>query len=271
MKYFIDTEFLEGPQKTFFGNTKPTVDLISIGIVAEEKREYYAVSKEFNLKEAWNRYQLEKDETVGARIGALPPYKKVYWLRENVLLPIFFELAMDDFHHTHFKDEWNYEQKPVDLDVFKKVWGADLKWFKKLIAKYGKSNKTIAEEIESFLGCDLPEYHLEGNQPEFYGYYCDYDWVAFCWLFGKMIDLPDGFPMYCRDLKQMYDELQETTPNVQRISWAEIESRGLKTEDAFKIKLMHIYPKQEKEHNALDDARWNKELYLFLKALGKSF
>lgn len=41
MKYFIDTEFLEGTQdKTIFGikyrKTKPTIDLMSIGIVAEE-------------------------------------------------------------------------------------------------------------------------------------------------------------------------------------------------------------------------------------------
>lgn len=28
-----------------------------------------------------------------------------------------------------------------------------------------------------------------------------------------------------------------------------------------------IYPKQENEHNALADARWNKKLYEFLKQL----
>ena len=266
MKYFIDTEFLEGTQKTLLGNTKPTIDLISIAVVGEDGREYYAVSKEFNLKEAWNRYQVEKDETVGARIKALPPYKKIYWLRENVLLPIFFELAQKDFHNTHFKDEWNYEQKSVDLQVFKKVWGTDFGWFKKLIVKYGKSNLTIAEEIEYFVRYSFPDNYGKKLETDikFYGYYCDYDWVVFCWLFGKMMNLPKGFPMYCRDLKQMYDEIQEAAPNVQRIAWHEIESRGLKTEDAFKIKLMKTYPKQENEHNALADAKWNKELYFFL-------
>ena len=43
MKYFLDTEFLEGTQKKWFGQTKPTIDLISIGIVCEDGREYYAV------------------------------------------------------------------------------------------------------------------------------------------------------------------------------------------------------------------------------------
>ena len=61
MNYFLDTEFLEGTQKTLFGKSKPTIDLISIGIVAEDGREYYAISKDFNLKEAWNRYDIKKE------------------------------------------------------------------------------------------------------------------------------------------------------------------------------------------------------------------
>lgn len=45
MKYFIDTEFIEsGPHKP--------VTLISIGIVAGDGREYYAVSNEFNPDDA---------------------------------------------------------------------------------------------------------------------------------------------------------------------------------------------------------------------------
>lgn len=49
MKYFIDTEFLEGTQKNNFPlsllkkETKPTIDLISIGIVSEDNREYYSI------------------------------------------------------------------------------------------------------------------------------------------------------------------------------------------------------------------------------------
>lgn len=43
------------------------------------------------------------------------------------------------------------------------------------------------------------------GKPEFWGYYADYDWVVFCQLFGSMIALPNGFPMYCRDLKQFID------------------------------------------------------------------
>lgn len=103
MKYFLDTEFLEGEQdKRFLGfktgkKTKQTIDLISIGIVAEDGREYYAISKDFNLKEAWNRYQI-KDNTnnVGYRIGCQPSKIREYWIRDNVLLPIYKQFISGD-------------------------------------------------------------------------------------------------------------------------------------------------------------------------------
>jgi hypothetical protein len=43
MKYFYDTEFIEDGK---------TIDLVSIGIVAEDGREFYAVSTEFKAKRA---------------------------------------------------------------------------------------------------------------------------------------------------------------------------------------------------------------------------
>jgi hypothetical protein len=42
-----------------------------------------------------------------------------------------------------------------------------------------------------------------GGSPEFWAYYADYDWVALCQLFGTMMDLPTGWPMFCLDLKQL--------------------------------------------------------------------
>lgn len=56
----------------------------------------------------------------------------------------------------------------------------------------------IAGEVRRFIGDDTPE---------FWGFYADYDWVVFCWLFGSMVDLPDGWPMYCRDVKQVMDNM----------------------------------------------------------------
>lgn len=76
-----------------------------------------------------------------------------------------------------------------------------------------------------------------GPSPEFWAYYADYDWVALCQLFGRMIDLPDGWPMYCRDLKQEADRLGVRFPG-----------------------------QQGAKHNALADAQWNAQNYELLRA-----
>jgi len=172
MKYFIDTEFIEKPN---------TIDLISIGIVGEDGSVYYAISRDFPLKEV---YQNE-------------------WLRTNVLKPIY-----DEFNTINAKFSKNQIQFCID--------------------SIGKPIGLIRKEILGFID----------KKPEFYGYYADYDWVIFCWIFGRMLDLPEHFPMYCRDLKQMMDE-------------CELDKKW-KQDNC---------PDSENEHNALADARWNLELY----------
>ena len=93
----------------------------------------------------------------------------------------------------------------------------------------------IAQCIKAF--CDPEQY----GKPEFWGYYAGYDWVVLCQLFGRMIDLPKGWPMYCRDIKQWCDELGN--PQL---------------------------PTQDKdEHHALADARWNQQAWQFLSQLDR--
>jgi len=236
MKYFIDTEFVEGTQRTLFGKTKPTIDLISIGIVAEDGREYYAISKDFNLKEAWNRFQIE-EETFGDGFGHthITEQTKVYWLRDNVLKSIF--------------REWYAVHNNIDPTVFDHKF--TYKEFKRLLNKYGKTNKQIAQEILAFVDKGTTDV-------SFYGYYADYDWVVFCWLFGNMIDLPKGFPMYCIDLKQTLNTMCDN-------DLFSANKHGNTSFSLTGIKKHPKYPKQVNEHNALADARWNKELFYFLQ------
>ena len=247
MNYFLDTEFLEGSQKTFFGKTKPTIDLISIGIVSEDSREYYAISKDFNLKEAWNRWQQRTGE--GDRNNLEP---RLYWIRENVLKPIYKELLKRE-NNSNVKGNYMFG---FNLPVIK--YNFTYKNFKRLVNKYGKTNKQIAEEVKVFctgdvLSIEKARYYEVQHKPcKFYAYYADYDWVAFCWLFGKMIDLPNGFSMYCRDLKQILDEKEMARQDGTDMT----ELRNLPT-----------YPKQENEHNALDDAQWNFKLFQFLQGV----
>jgi hypothetical protein len=99
-----------------------------------------------------------------------------------------------------------------------------------MFKKWGKSLNQIKNEIIAFVQKD--------NGVEFYGYYSDYDWVVFCQMFGRMIDLPKNFPMYCIDLKQIMDE------------------KGLDKEWK-----RETCPDPKDEHNALEDAKWNYRLY----------
>jgi hypothetical protein len=196
MKYFIDTEFIEGFEKPLFGKRRHFIDLISIGIVAEDGRTYYAISNEYNYNDA--------DE----------------WVKSNVIIPMYQNAISGDRRNF------------TDASTFHKA--------------VGKSNKDIAEEVEWFI---RRNHHINCNTGqlvddtthtpvEFYGYYADYDWVLFCSLFGRMIDLPKGFPMYCIDLNQMMYDF------------------GLNKEWK-----QENCPDPVGEHNALIDAKWNKELY----------
>lgn len=158
MRYWLDTEFIERPC---------TIDLISIGIVAENGQTIYGESSEVD----WSQ--------------ASP------WVLENV--------------------------KPH-------LWAPKYPY-----ASIAVPREELASRILAFIGPD--------DRPEFWGYYADYDWVAFCWLFGTMMELPKGWPMYCRDIKQWADDLDN--PKL---------------------------PKQAStEHNALADAQWNREAWEFLQ------
>ena len=276
-KFYLDFEFIEGPQDKRipflgikYGKTTPTIDMISVGIVSEFLDEYYAVSKEFNLKEAWYRYQEETNK----QFPMGPEYHKVYWLRENVLKAI---------HKEFVALEKDYLEKQVRILGIAPALDKKFTYknFKRLLNKYGKTRQEIAEEIKRFIYRINPEYNKivskEGEELgsvmyyseensavtefkeefpgytetfatpiEFYGWYCDYDWVVFCWLFGLMIDLPSGFPMYCKDLKQDMDAL-----------W--------RFRSDYKDPSHHPkYPIQKNEHNALDDAAWTRNVHLFI-------
>jgi len=202
MKYFIDTEFKEKPN---------TIDLISIGMVDETGKEFYALNKDVNLKKVW------KDD----------------WLNENVLRPIYQEHFSGDM-----RNRFQFTYRTMKM-IFKEA-GKTRKEMRTAIIQF------MIDKDYRFLSVDETKFYLEEKNPEFYGYYADYDWVVFCWIFGRMIDLPKGMPMYCKDLKQIMDEL------------------GLDKE--WKNKNC---PKPKREHNALVDAKWDLDFYNSMAAFSR--
>lgn len=152
MKYWFDTEFMEDGR---------VIEPLSIGMVAEDGREFYA---EFHYD----------------------PKRADIWVADNVL--------------PHLKGgDW---QRPVAV---------------------------IRQALIDFIGTD--------SRPEFWAYYADYDWVLLCQIFGRMVDLPKGWPKYCMDIKQLANDLCDPK----------------------------LPPDPPDEHHALADARWNRKAYEFLE------
>lgn len=145
-RWFLDTEFNEDGK---------TIELISIALVSEDGREYYAVSSDFE------------------------PLLCNDWVKANVL--------------------------------------------PQLAGLPTTPREVIAKEIRELLLAD-------GDKPEIWAYFADYDWVALCQLYGPMVALPDRFPRFCMDLKQL------------------MVSEYLKKVD--------LPAQSGAEHDALEDARW---------------
>lgn len=166
--YALDTEFLEDGR---------TIDLISIGIVAEDGREYYAV----NSDAPWDRI------------------KKRTWLMDNVVPSLPVQMGRE----TVRRNGYSVESPSFQLD---------------LTDTRVKPKWVIANEVREFL--------LAVGAPELWADYAAYDHVVLCQLWGPMVDLPEGLPMFTRDLQH------------------EAASHHL-----------HIPEQESGAHNALEDAR----------------
>lgn len=226
-KFWLDTEFIEDGK---------TIDLISIGIVCEDGREYYALNIDCELSKASD------------------------WVKENVIAklpPKYCDLS-DPSISPRLKSEsqlWK-SKKQIAGEVVEFMGGVGLGdplphvgWNKlkhKLFDRSPEWIYSIVENIPLFRPRTYFKtwYKLKDNtpKPEIWAYYADYDWVVFCQLFGTMMDLPKGFPMYCRDIKQECD----------RLGNPQLPTQG------------------DGVHNALEDARWNRIAWEFLEQMQRS-
>ena len=128
------------------------------------------------------------------------------WLRTNVLphLPIIID------PDSHDGAAWRWDEDSALYREF--VW----------------PRQYIAEEVARFI--------LATPNPRLWAWYGAYDHVALAQLFGRMIDLPDGIPMFTCDLKQ----------------------------EAVRLGDPRVPEQQAGEHDALADARHNLAIATYL-------
>lgn len=213
IRYFYDTEFIENGH---------TIELVSFGMVAAPDwalgnligdrlnpvadarervtaagvRTYYAVNADVDLD------ALKADD----------------WLVRNVLphLP----LNRGDLVEKYIEGPTNgypfVDLEFVDLDR---------------TATVVKPKQVIANEVRDFILAPLDGTE---NDPriELWADYAAYDHVALAQLWGRMIDLPNGIPMYTNDLQQLAarlgsewkpDQAPEDTHNALADAWYALE------------------------------------------------
>lgn len=185
-RIYYDTEFLENGR---------TVDLISIGMVCDDGREYYAVNRDMPVR----------------RIKRHP------WLMAHVVPQL--PKGSGDMRNSMSRRWLFHYGDPVV-----------------------KRRQTIADEVRAFILASGPGVELWAD-------YAAYDHVVLAQLFGPMVDLPEGIPMFTCDVQQEAARLAET-----RV-WA-FDGNP---------------PVQESgSHNALADARHVRELHRWLEKIASA-
>lgn len=177
-----DLEFIE--YRTGWLRKRYTIDLISIALVADDGRTYYAVNRDMPVR----------------RI------RKHQWLMDNVVPSL----------------PKGHGQARLDMPK---------RWLFHYADPAVETQERIANEVEAFIRA-TPDVELWAN-------YGAYDHVRLCWLWGLMIDLPAGVPMFTHDIQQEAARLGVLA------SALPVQASG--------------------EHNALADARHNRRVRRFLR------
>jgi len=159
-KYFYDTEFIDDGK---------LIHLVSLGIVCEDSREYYAQNLGCPFAEASDWV-----------------FRYVYPHLNHFKFPggrDCKQLGTESRRHpaVPFEAEAGRCPKP------------DCPW----VNHYG-----IARELRAFI-------EVRPEEPEFWGYYPAYDHVVLAQLYGAMVHLPARWPKWTRDIKQWCEILDD--------------------------------------------------------------
>lgn len=200
-RIFYDTEFLEDGR---------TIIPISIGMITDAGATYYAVNGDLD-QEPDGLWAHQAGMTTWQRVMQHP------WLRGNVVphLPI---TDADQLARHNANAAPLFGPRPVIDGVKLDRTHSDV-----------KPLYVIGNEVRDFV-------QAAGPDVELWAWYGAYDHVALCQLWGRMMDLPDGVPMWTNDLRQERRRLGD--PEMPR--------------------------QTDGEHNALADAVHNRDMARFL-------
>ncbi|MCG7592418.1 3'-5' exoribonuclease domain-containing protein [Mycobacterium sp. PSTR-4-N] len=170
--YCYDTEFLEDGH---------TIELISIGIVCEDGREYYAVNSDMPVD------RIHKNDWLINNVWRHLPVRGLKTGLAGSAGNIRDVVTHDgslDMRSTLVKPKW-----VIRNEVLEFILGG--------ITPAGEK--------------DGQPWYWSEDLPELWAYYGAYDHVVLAQLFGRMIDLPDLMPKFTHDLMQLIEPLNPKT------------------------------------------------------------
>jgi len=179
-----------------------TIELISIGLVTDDGQAYYAVNSDC----PWDRI-LRHD-----------------WLVRNVVPHLPLTPESQPALESYLNSQTNATRTAlasIQLDPARTAV---------------KPHRSIANEVRDFLWAAA---HTGQGNLELWAWYGAYDHVALAQLWGPMIDLPDGVPMWTNDLRQ----------------------------ESYRLGNPEMPAQEGTEHNALEDARYNRVMAQYLDSL----
>lgn len=167
-------------------------------------------------------------------VEAVSPKRIFFYDTEFIEYPTTIDLisigVVDDSGNEFYavSNEFDYEKVKADEWLRNNVLSQlpdESEW---------KSREQIKNELLEFLSPS------EEEPIELWGYYPAYDHVVLCWLFGRMVDLPEGMPKNTNCVYQLAEELDRVDD---------------------------LPPDSDDEHDALVDAKWTKQAYGILRGL----
>lgn len=169
MRYFLDLKFIE------YGSYKPS-DLISVGILCEDGRGYYAIN--------WHCCFWRAND----------------WVLENVLLPIGLNKQGRRNPSVRMEGFEPFDRLYVDkADPFMKPKAQIKRDILDFVGYDIESNSLIG--WDALDGKSLPDRTIE------LWYQAEYDRAIFCQALDATIGLPQEFLTYCRNIKELCGEL----------------------------------------------------------------
>ena len=167
-------------------------------------------------------------------VEAISPKRIFFYDTEFIEYPTTIDLisigVVDSDGNEFYAVSNEFDRKRVEADD----WLRDNVFSKLPDESEWKSREQIKNELLEFLNPS------EDEPIELWSYYPAYDHVVLCWLFGRMIDLPEGMPKKTNCVRQLAEELDRVDD---------------------------LPPDSDDEHDALVDARWVKQAYDILRGL----